>query len=105
MESITASALIAVVAALLGIAATYAGLKRNLKQDAANEGKNTGVVLNEISHIQSGIEEIKKEQARISDMMINFVRDLAVMSSKLDAEHRRTDALEKAVADLERRVP
>jgi hypothetical protein len=105
MENLTVSALIAVVATLVGIAGGYMGLKRNLKLDAANEGKNNGIVLNEISHIQSGIEEIKKEQARISDMMIGFVRDLAVMTSKLDAEHRRTDALEKSVTDLERRVP
>jgi len=104
MENITVSALFAIVAALLGIAGGYFGLKRNMKADAVAEGKNDGVMLNEIAHIQSGIDEIKKEQARISDMIIDFVKESAVMKNEVGALHRRLDNVERTIADIERRA-
>jgi archaellum component FlaC len=105
MENLSVSALITLAATLLGIAGGYFGLKHSMKSEAAAEGKSEGVMLNEIAHIQSGIEEIKKEQARISGMIIGFVQDLAVLKSQVEAEHRRLDAIEKTMRELERRSP
>ena len=102
MENLTVAGLAAVISAILGIAATYFGMKRNLKADAAAEGKNDGIILNEIQHIQSGIVDIKKEQAKASEQMMSFVRELAVMQKTLEAEHSRIDRVEMRLDGVER---
>ena len=102
MENLTLVGLIGLVGTMLGIAATYFSMKRNLKSDAAAEGKSSGIILNEIQHIQSGIGDIKKEQMKTSEQMMNFVKESAVMKSSLDAEHRRVDQVESRLTALER---
>ena len=102
MENLTLVGLIGLIGTILGIGATYFGMKRNLKADAAAEGKSSGIILNEIQHIQSGIGDIKKEQMKTSEQMMMFVKEIAVMQSSLDAEHRRTDHIEARLAALER---
>ena len=94
--------LVGLISTLLGIMATYANMKRNLKSDAAAEGKSSGIILNEIQHIQSGITDIKKEQAKTSEQMVSFVKEIAVMQSAITAEHRRTDQIENRLSALER---
>ena len=103
VENLTLAGLIGLIGTILGIAATYFSMKRNLKADAAAEGKSSGIILNEIQHIQSGIGDIKKEQMKTSDQMMNFVREIAVMQNSLDAEHRRTDQLDSRLTALEKK--
>ena len=102
MEDLAFVGLIGLISTLLGIMATYFNMKRNLKADAAAEGKSSGIILNEIQHIKSDIADIKNEQAKSSEQMVNFIKEIAVMQSALGAEHRRTDQIENRLSALER---
>ena len=103
MESLTVAGVVAVISAVLGIAATYFGMKRNIKADAVAEGKNNGIILIEIQHIKDGIAEIKKEYAKTNDQITGFIKEMAVMENSLKVVHKRVDEVNVQLKSMEKR--
>jgi septal ring factor EnvC (AmiA/AmiB activator) len=104
MEGISLTAFVGAISVVLGILGTYIGMKRNFKQDAANEGKTTGVLQNDIKHLSEVFTDLKSNQQRLVDEFNSFSRDSAVLESKVDAWHKRLDELNTSIRDIRQAV-
>ena len=85
--------ILTIVFPTLGAIATILAIKRNSKQDAKDEGKNSGVILTEMGYIKSGIDDIKRKQERTDTQYTELHSKTVANESSAKQAHRRIDDL------------
>lgn len=82
------------ICTLLGVLVAYAALRRNVKQDTENDGRETGMVFTELGYIKGGIDDLKTENREQRKVNTEIVTRITAVEASAKQAHKRIDALE-----------
>ena len=86
--------IISISIAVLGAIISYLTFSRNAKKVAAEEGKNTGIVLTEIGYIKSGVDDIKRKQDKTDELYVRMSERVTTIEASAKQAHHRIDKIE-----------
>jgi Na+/glutamate symporter len=89
-----ASAVVGMIATILGGVLSYAAFHRNSKKDSEETGKASGTMLTEIGYIKANTDEIKNEQREQRKTNVELISRLTAVESSAKQAHKRLDRLE-----------
>lgn len=87
----TWTAVISIVSALSGVLIAWLTFGRNKSKDAADEGKNQGILFTDIGYIKAGIDDIKRKQEKqeaqnmeFNNRLNNVENDVGTLKSRFE---------------------
>lgn len=86
---------VAVCGGIAGIVFGILSRKRDEKQDAEGDGKQSGIVLTELGYIKAGVDDVKRKQEKQDEQSLQILRELTAVQESAKQAHKRIDSVEE----------
>lgn len=88
-------AIIGILGTLSSIFFAYIAFKRNLNQDAKNEGKTQGSIFSDIGYIKACVDRVEKNLYKVDERYKDVVERLAKVEEAVSNVTKRVDEIYK----------
>ncbi len=88
---------VAIIGGIAGIVFSVLSRRRDEKQDAEGDGKQSGIVISELGYIKAGVDDVKRKQEKSDETIMGFLKDLTAVQESTKQAHKRIDGLEDRI--------